>query len=221
MTTTQSKVAKTELSSTSILLFIPNIIGFARIVSALLGFYLSQNGSPWWCIVLGSISVVLDAFDGWTARLYDQSTTFGAILDMVTDRCFSTLLCMQLAVIKPSLLFPAQIMVAIDLGSHWMAQMEAAKGQRSHKALPEDVNILLRVYYTSRIVLGGLCVCYDGCLMALYGWIRGIAWMKPLALIQLPLMCYKVLLSVLQLKMASSSVITRDVEEVKERRKIE
>ena len=28
----------------------------------------------------------LDAFDGWAARKFNQSTMFGAVLDMVTDR---------------------------------------------------------------------------------------------------------------------------------------
>ncbi len=30
---------------------------------------------------------VLDAVDGWFARLLQQTSTLGTVLDMVTDRC--------------------------------------------------------------------------------------------------------------------------------------
>ncbi|KAK2997769.1 hypothetical protein RJ639_025397 [Escallonia herrerae] len=33
-------------------------------------------------------SFVCDALDGWFARKFNQVSTFGAVLDMVTDKCF-------------------------------------------------------------------------------------------------------------------------------------
>lgn len=33
------------------------------------------------------LSAFLDAFDGMAARAFNQSTKFGAVLDMVSDRC--------------------------------------------------------------------------------------------------------------------------------------
>ena len=45
-----------------------------------------MEGNPKNCTVLYCISCLLDAFDGMAARALDQSTKFGAVLDMVTDR---------------------------------------------------------------------------------------------------------------------------------------
>ena len=41
--------------------------------------------------LLYSISCLLDALDGTAARYFEQTTQFGAVMDMVTDRC--TTLC--------------------------------------------------------------------------------------------------------------------------------
>jgi len=46
-----------------------------------------MRDNPRLCTVLYLVSCILDAFDGKMARLLNQSTRFGAVLDMVTDRC--------------------------------------------------------------------------------------------------------------------------------------
>ena len=45
-----------------------------------------MRGNPRVCTVLYCVSCILDAFDGKLARMLQQSTRFGAVLDMVTDR---------------------------------------------------------------------------------------------------------------------------------------
>lgn len=68
-----------------IYLFVPNLIGYARIVLALASLvYMGRH--PKYCTVLYCISCLLDAFDGMAARALGQSTKFGAVLDMITDR---------------------------------------------------------------------------------------------------------------------------------------
>lgn len=42
---------------------------------------------PKYCTILYGISSLLDAVDGQAARALGQSSRFGAVLDMVTDRC--------------------------------------------------------------------------------------------------------------------------------------
>lgn len=59
--------------------------GYSRIILA--GFalhYMSYH--PKYCTVLYCISCLLDAVDGQAARALDQTSKFGAVLDMVTDR---------------------------------------------------------------------------------------------------------------------------------------
>ena len=59
--------------------------GYARVVLALVSFYFMPT-HPWLAITTYTLSGLLDAFDGWAARKFNQGTMFGAVLDMVTDR---------------------------------------------------------------------------------------------------------------------------------------
>lgn len=70
----------------NIFLFVPNLIGYARIILALVSFYTMQD-RPITTLVLYFLSTFLDAFDGYAARRFNQSTRFGAMLDQLTDRC--------------------------------------------------------------------------------------------------------------------------------------
>ncbi|KAL7573702.1 hypothetical protein ACA910_007743 [Epithemia clementina (nom. ined.)] len=111
--------------------FIPNWIGYSRVVLALLSFVvmvvnlehhrlqyqqqqqlqqqqqqheqqhpepLRQSQFLWpWGLGLYLSSFVGDLFDGWAARYWNQTSSFGAVLDMVTDRCATLGLLMILA----------------------------------------------------------------------------------------------------------------------------
>jgi CDP-diacylglycerol--inositol 3-phosphatidyltransferase len=63
------------------------------------------------------LSSFLDAFDGMAARYFNQSSTFGGMLDMLTDRIGTSALIMSIAtfdVYKPyTALF--QIIVCLDI----------------------------------------------------------------------------------------------------------
>jgi hypothetical protein len=59
--------------------------GYSRIILAGLSLhYMSYH--PKYCTLLYCISCLLDAVDGQAARALDQTSKFGAVLDMVTDR---------------------------------------------------------------------------------------------------------------------------------------
>ncbi|OAQ96656.1 hypothetical protein LLEC1_05480 [Akanthomyces lecanii] len=75
----------------NIFLFWPNLIGYSRIVLAIASLYYMPL-HPRTCAFLYSISCLLDALDGYAARVFEQSTRFGAVLDMVTDRCTTSCL---------------------------------------------------------------------------------------------------------------------------------
>ncbi|KAJ0342425.1 hypothetical protein COL922a_001116 [Colletotrichum nupharicola] len=65
----------------NIFLFWPNIIGYSRIVLAIASLYYMPL-HPRTCSLLYSVSCLLDALDGYAARAFEQSTRFGAVLDM-------------------------------------------------------------------------------------------------------------------------------------------
>lgn len=75
---------------------------------------------PKWTVFLYALSGLLDAVDGHAARYFRQSTKFGAVLDMVTDRSSTACLLIYLAILYPELAVYAQIITAIDISSHYM-----------------------------------------------------------------------------------------------------
>ena len=108
---------------------------------------------PRTCSLLYSISCLLDALDGIAARKYNQSTTFGAVLDMVTDRCTTACLLVFLASAWPRWSIVFQGLISLDLASHYMhmyASISMGSGE-SHKKVDADRSYILHLYYTNRV----------------------------------------------------------------------
>jgi CDP-diacylglycerol--inositol 3-phosphatidyltransferase len=97
---------------------------------------------PRTCSALYSISCLLDALDGYAARYFEQSTKFGAVLDMVTDRC--TTAC----------LIVFQGLISLDLASHYIhmyATLSMGGQGQSHKAVDKARSWILNLYYTNKV----------------------------------------------------------------------
>ena len=97
-------LATAQTYSENVFLFVPNLIGklnsemtltphahpsapsgYTRVIMAGLSLhYMSYH--PIYCTLLYSVSCLLDAVDGQAARALGQTSKFGAVLDMVTDR---------------------------------------------------------------------------------------------------------------------------------------
>lgn len=70
---------------------------------------------------LYATSCLLDAADGVAARLFKQCSQFGAVLDMVTDRSTTAgLLCQLCVLYEPKWTLVFQLLLALDLSSHYM-----------------------------------------------------------------------------------------------------
>ena len=85
-----------DITAQQILLYIPNLIGYTRVILTLTSLTLMIISPSYWAlaIVLYVASFVGDLFDGMAARKLGQTSTFGGLIDMVTDRCSTTgLLC--------------------------------------------------------------------------------------------------------------------------------
>jgi hypothetical protein len=72
-----------------VLLYLPNLIGYGRVVAALASFVVMVLWPDQYilAIFLYLTNFVGDLIDGWTARRVQQTSSFGGVLDMVTDRC--------------------------------------------------------------------------------------------------------------------------------------
>jgi CDP-diacylglycerol--inositol 3-phosphatidyltransferase len=128
-------------------------LGYSRIILAIASLYYMPL-HPRTCSLLYSISYLLDALDGIAARHYDQSTTFGAVLDMVTDRCTTSCLLVFLASAWPRWSIVFQGLISLDLASHYIHMYATltmgAQGQ-SHKKVDSSRSKVLHLYYTNRV----------------------------------------------------------------------
>ncbi|XP_068027326.1 LOW QUALITY PROTEIN: CDP-diacylglycerol--inositol 3-phosphatidyltransferase [Melanerpes formicivorus] len=146
-----------EGEALKVFLFVPNIIGYARILLAAIAFYLLP-GQPGVAMSCYGLSALLDAVDGHMARLLDQGSRLGAMLDMLTDRLATACLLVNLAVLYPGAASLFQLSLAVDLASHWLHMHCATlQGGRSHKAIGGRGLPILRLYYSNRPLLFLLC----------------------------------------------------------------
>ena len=126
-------------------------VGYGRIVLAFVSFYFMPT-QPGLAATSYLLSGLLDAFDGHAARYLGQGTKFGAMLDMLTDRCATMCLCVVLAMFYPTWAVAFQFAMSLDIASHWLHMLSTMmKGATSHKAIDLSGNPILRIYYTSRV----------------------------------------------------------------------
>jgi CDP-diacylglycerol--inositol 3-phosphatidyltransferase len=152
----------------NIFLFYPNLIGYSRVVLAVASLYYMPL-HPRTCSLLYSISCLLDAFDGLAARHFEQSTSFGAVLDMVTDRCTTACLLVFLASAWPRWSIVFQGLISLDLASHYMHMYaNLSMGGKSHKKVDESHSWVLKQYYSNNLVLFTFCVLNELFFIALY-----------------------------------------------------
>ncbi|KAI0484527.1 CDP-diacylglycerol-inositol 3-phosphatidyltransferase-like protein PIS [Xylariaceae sp. FL0804] len=154
----------------NIFLFWPNIIGYFRIVLAVASLYYMPL-HPRTCSLLYSISCLLDALDGYAARVYNQSTRFGAVLDMVTDRCTTSCLLVFLSSAFPRWAIIFQGLISLDFASHYMhmyATLAMGGSAESHKNVDKSRSWLLNLYYTNKTVLFICCALNEVFFIALY-----------------------------------------------------
>jgi len=170
-----SKMAMNNLAEKSftsrhsiIPLYLPNIVGYLRIACTTVSIA-SAFSHPRSMLIFYFISFVCDELDGRLARLFSQQSTYGAVLDMVTDRLSTAALLGILAVLYPS---KAQICVflqALDIASHWCHMYASlVSGGTSHKELSNHHNWLVRSYYANRIFMGTCCVSCELLYLSLY-----------------------------------------------------
>lgn len=207
--------------SENIFLFIPNLIGYGRILLAFISFYYmpSDYVKASVCYLLSGF---LDAFDGHAARIFNQSTKFGAMLDMLTDRCGTMCLLLCLGSFYPQYLFFFQMSVAIDIACHWLhLHTSLLTGRTSHKSSAANPNALLQIYYTSRPVLFVMCSGNELFYASLYllHFIEGPAvifsfglW-RLLAYLLFPVAVLKLVLALMQGYYAAINLGNIDVEE--------
>ena len=157
-----------------IYLYYPNLVGYGRIVSTVLGFCLVFH-SPLAAAAFYSLGQGADAVDGVVARRFNQVSKFGALLDMLTDRLSTACLLLVLSLLYPGYWGCFALLITLDIVSHW-CQMYAklAQGRSSHKG---SSNPALHFYYTFPYALLVFCVGNELCFVSLY--LLSFSWPPP------------------------------------------
>uniref|UniRef100_A0A5S6QPS8 Methyltransf_12 domain-containing protein n=1 Tax=Trichuris muris TaxID=70415 RepID=A0A5S6QPS8_TRIMR len=164
-------------------------------------------------------SCLLDAVDGYAARFFNQSSRFGAMLDMLTDRCTTLCLLCALAVLYPRQLLFFQLFAVLDISSHWLhMHSHDLHGSKSHKTVSPSTSWLLHQYYTSRAFLFFMCLGNEAFFWALYmahfdagPIVLGVRCVKVLACLSFPVALVKSGISVIHLVSAAKSIARFDV----------
>ncbi|MEL6787786.1 MAG: CDP-alcohol phosphatidyltransferase family protein [Cyanobacteria bacterium J06607_15] len=212
------------MSINKVFLFIPNLIGYARFIFYLASFVSHSLGNWQLCIGLYAIAFILDEFDGRAARAYNQSSNFGAALDMVADRSATAGMCLILAQLYPSYLLFFILAIALDISSHYyLIYATGMLGQGSHKDASQwSSNRLLELYYGSKpfmdlLILGNevfyillyLNFYLIGIEFNLAGWQTDI-W-QLLLMFCLPIYLLKQATNILQLQAAAQEIAQIDL----------
>jgi len=217
-------LATAQSYSENVFLFVPNLIGYTRVILAAVSLqYMSYH--PKYCTIAYCVSCLLDAFDGMAARKLGQTSKFGAVLDMVTDRCTTSCLLCYLSSAYPSFATVFQFLISLDFSSHYMHMYSSlVTGSRSHKVIQGDVSRILRLYYNDPTTLFIVCAGNELFFVALYlmKWdhsptglpIFGSApWALVLFWISLPIFALKQFVNVVQLWKASKILVGVDLAE--------
>lgn len=147
-------------------LFLPNLIGYLRVILAILAYYWIDD--KWLFGACYMASFLADGLDGLAARMLGQTSQFGAVLDMVTDRAATTGL---ILVLSHKYQFHITLwigLVFLDLSSHWFRMHNClSQGSASHKS-DSTAPYLLKLYYNSRWWLSGVCLGNELFYVVLY-----------------------------------------------------
>lgn len=140
---------------------------------------------------------------------------------MVTDRCTTASLLCYLCKIYPSWTIFFQILVSLDMASHYMHMYAALQsGSGSHKNVTKKSSWLLNLYYTNKNVLFTACLFNEVFFLALYlvnfdslPRVFGVRFGVALAWFTLPLWAFKQFTNVVQMNRAAMLLADLDCEE--------
>eukprot|EP01038_Epipyxis_sp_PR26KG_P008226 gene8226-11132_t len=206
----RSGKSKDVITSTDVLLYYPNIIGYLRVACMIFSF-IYANSSWNISVVFYCMAFAGDVVDGYVARAFNQCSKFGGILDMVTDRVSTCGLLVILSNLYPENQLLFIILIVLDIASHWFHVQSVSAHHKSKEAL-EHRNPILKWYYSIYPLFGYCCVGTEVFYILLY-----IIHFQPNNLLEkicfyfcLPACILKQLVNVIQLLSAADAIAETD-----------
>jgi phosphatidylglycerophosphate synthase len=107
--------------------------GYLRMLGVIYAFAAADT-SVVKCLMIYFVSFACDALDGKFARMFNQTSRLGAVLDMATDRVATAGLLALLCKFAPRYHLVWITLIMMDVGSHWFQMyVTLASGESTHK----------------------------------------------------------------------------------------
>lgn len=143
------------------LLYVPNLIGYFRAFCLVAGLLVLQK-DPLAAWGLWVVCGFLDAADGFFARLLNQTTQFGAMLDYTIDRALAACGYFAIALFYPHLWAPCVILCNLDILAHYFhLKCTHILNNTNHKAIHINDYRIVKFYYSTKPVLFSICFFHD------------------------------------------------------------
>ena len=159
-----------KVSTADVLLYYPNLIGYARFAFLMISTYFAFSTTYWVLFpVFYGLAYLMDIADGMAARAFNQCSRYGAALDMICDRASNATMYMILSGLFPKQDFLFFGCLLLDFGSHWYQfQTTALMKAESHKGKNKDENFIIDLYYNNKLFFSTLVVGSETCTVFLY-----------------------------------------------------
>ncbi|KAL7670969.1 hypothetical protein ACOME3_005884 [Neoechinorhynchus agilis] len=198
-------------SNQNVFLFVPNLIGYLRVLLLLVFLLLSRHNCPV-ALVAYVFSVALDGIDGIVARRLDQCSDFGIMVDMVIDRCTSGCLCGIIGTLFPNYGIGFILWTSLDFASHWFHLHSCTvTGLGSHKDSISFSNDILKTYYSEKKIMMPLAIGTEVFLLSVYilAFTEGALYhaIMVIGTMTLPLFVAKTVVNIIQLMQASIRLV--------------
>ena len=201
------------------MMYVPNLIDYLRYALSIKSMHYAFNESQWgYFIAYYYAAIFMDIVDGFVARLLDQESKFGAVLDMVCDRMSVSMMYFVLARVWPQYETFLIAFFIIDYGGHFLqVTANALTKNSSHKNMDIEENPLVRLYYTNKVFFITMaCGADNGLVLAfLYGRytvLQEILFIKVLVHITTTIICLKQVINIGQCIGAIKKIQKYDLE---------
>ena len=202
-------------TSVHVLFYYPNLVGYVRLGFMTAAFHYALVDGAWQTtLVCYLLAFCGDVVDGYVARAFDQCSTYGGVLDMVTDRVSTCGFLVVLSHLYPMHTFAFTMLLVLDVASHWFHVMSVSGHHKSREAL-QHRNALLRWYYSVYPLFGYCCVGCELFYVLLYVLYHHQHPLVEMACFYgLPACVLKQVVNVVQMVSAADAIAAVDAAEV-------
>lgn len=139
--------------------YIPNLLGYARVVLAFWGLHFSET-APVTAVCLWMISASLDLIDGPLARALNQTSSFGVLVDIAADNILRTTIWVATATVGKDYKCIAVFLISLEWTTMLCTQLHASQFGGHWKLLRDNDPWWVKKIFANNFKnpIGTLCI---------------------------------------------------------------